>query len=161
MKLITNTIILFLLAFNFGVYAQDSKGTASAAFPYSIFSIDCKEINRDYALNYMTQLPDDFIVYGRNFYAVDLNLTLKDDAVVPDSSIGVIIQSWTGDEERYILNPNNFVAKSKYYYHYEFEFRAHRSGMAVCRLVWYNKSNNTYIPVSGHNKSISENFFLP
>jgi hypothetical protein len=160
MKLIIKIFILFVLAFSFNVFAQESKDTTSTGFPYSIYSIDCKRVDKDFVMDYRTHFSNDFITYAGINFEIDLNLTLKDNAIVPDSTIGVIIQSWHGDEERYVLRPDNAISKNKYYFHYVFDFRSLSRGMASCRLVWYNKIDNTYSPFKGDAKSISEDFFL-
>jgi hypothetical protein len=160
MRIIKSIILLIVLTFNSNVYSQDLKDTASSVFPVSIYSVYCKSVDRDYVFDYRTHFSDDFVYKdGRNF-AVDLNLRLNDTASVADSSIGVIIQSWHGDFERYILNPKYAIAKTKYYYHFVFDFRARPGGIATCRLVRYNKIDNSYTPVSGDTKLLSTDFFL-
>jgi hypothetical protein len=162
MKLNKHIFVLFILLLSCIVKPQVVKDTASVAFPYSIYSIDSRLVDEYYSFDSRTHYTHDvipFIERGYN-YEIELKLKLEGNYTVPDSSIGVIIKTWKGEEEMYILNPKNAVLKYNNYYTFSFAFVSDNRSYATCSLVTYDKTNNTFSHAVYSNIKMSRSVLL-
>ena len=153
--------IVFLLVFSSRAIPQSLTDTTISAFPLSIYTIECKPIGGDYVLDYKTHYSQYTIIDRRFSFEIEIRFKIDDNYSIPDSSIGVIIQTWSGEKENYVLKPKNFILKfDKNYYDYVFEFDSDRRNYATCNIVWYNKTNNSFGPVNYSNTNVSRGFLL-
>jgi hypothetical protein len=154
-------IILFLLMFYSSAKPQDKNDTTLGGFPLSIYTIESKPIERDYVLDYRIHYSQHPINDPRFNYEVKIRLKTEDNYSIPDSTIGVILQTWSGEKEKYVLNPKSYILRiDKNYYDFVFEFESDKDSFATCNLVWYDKTNNSFGPVSYNGKLLSRSFML-
>ena len=121
MKITYKIFVLFLLVFCSAAKPGGNKGSDSASFPISIYTIDSRPIDASYVLDYRTHYSQQSIINNRFNFEVKIRIKKEDNYPIQDSTIGVILQTWSGEKEKYVLNPKNFIQKiSKNYYDYVF-----------------------------------------
>lgn len=161
MRLIKNIFILALILFPFRAVPQNTSDTASGAFPLSIYTIESKPVRFDYVLDHRTHYSQYSINDPRFNFEVKVRIKSEDIGSISDSTIGVIIQTWSGEKEKYVLNPKSYILKiDKNYYDYVFLFESDRNNTAAFNLVSYNKTNNSFGPINHSNTNVSRSFLL-
>jgi len=154
-------IILFLLMLYSSAKPQDKNDTTASGFPLSIYTIESKAIERNYVLDYSIHYSQHSINDPRFNYEVKIRLKTEDNYAIQDSTIGVILQTWSGENEKYVLHPKKSILKiDKNYYDFLFEFESDRDSFGTCNIVWYDKTNDSFGPVSYNGKSLSRSFML-
>jgi hypothetical protein len=161
MRTINKIFILVLLLFCSSANPQGVKDTASGGFPLSIYTIECRPIGGDNVLDYRTHYSQYSIDNPRFNFEVKIRLKSEDIDSIPDSTIGVIIQTWSGEKEKYVFHPKNYIQKiSKNYYEYYFLFESDKISTATFNIVSYNKTDNSFGPIDHSNTNYSRSFLL-
>jgi hypothetical protein len=72
-------------------------------------------VDRDFISDYRTHYSKNIAMQNGFNFKIDLKLKFEANASVFDSSIGVIIQTWHGEEVKCVVNPDHSVIKERDY----------------------------------------------